>query len=254
MSACEGFVASLFIGRIRLSKKQEERVLGGDRVHSGTLSIDFTAYYGLMPPDGPGEERPALLVALHGWGENYRSMLKKLRPLRERAVLTVAPQGPHQFYLDVSSRKVGFNWLTVYDRDRAIADVNGYLARLIGALKATEVFDDERIFVLGFSQGSAMAYRFCVSGLCRVAGMISVCADMPADVAEALGDVALFPVLLAHGEADPLVGEGVVAHARETLEGHGFAHEAHCFSGGHEITPVLAGYIGGWIGRQGRES
>ena len=246
-------MAALLTGRTDLSKMQEEKVSDEGRVQSGTLKIDFTAYYGLMPPEGPREEQPALLIALHGWGENYRSMLKKLRPLRERAVLTVAPQGPHQFYLDVSSRKVGFNWLTVYDRDRAIADVNAYLARLIASLKDREVFDGGRVFVLGFSQGSSMAYRFCVSGLCRVAGMISVCAAIAADVAEALGGVAPFPVLLAHGEEDPLVDAVVVDHARAALSRHGFPHEAHCFSGGHEITPVLAGYIGAWIGRQGRE-
>jgi phospholipase/carboxylesterase len=234
-----------------LSMSHEKNEMNRDQIQSARLTVEFTTYHGLMAPKAPEDEPPALLIALHGWGENYRVMLKRLRPLSEGPVLTVAPQGPHQFYLDVASRKVGFNWLTVYDRDQAIADVNAYIARLITALKEKETFDQRRIFLLGFSQGSAMAYRFCTSGLYPVAGMISVCADLPLDVAEALPHTPPFPILLAHGEDDPLVGERIVTQAIETLDHLAFPFEAHTFSGGHEITPALAKHIGSWIARQG---
>ena len=75
-----------------------------------------SAYYVVQAPDRGIDSETRVLIVLHGWAQNARSFLRRFVGLRESNVLVVAPQGPHQFYLDLETRKVGFSWLTVYDR------------------------------------------------------------------------------------------------------------------------------------------
>jgi len=215
-----------------------------EEVHS--LSIETTAYYAVQEPERVPDSPPALLLALHGWGQNCRSFLRAFAPLRKHNLIVVAPQAPHQFYLDAGTKKVGFHWITLYDRKQSIQDVNGYIARLLEKLRGELLYDPERVVVLGFSQGSSMAYRFAISGLLRPVGMISCCSDLPPDVAETLGQVQPFPVLLAHGEEDTMVPETRITEAMEALSAHGFRYEAYRFSGGHQMTPELVEKVGEW--------
>ena len=223
---------------------------GGDQafgVRIEALKITLTAYYALQAPASSSSEPPALLMALHGWGQNCRHFMRNFRSLDKRNIMVVAPQAPHQFYLDAETRKVGFNWLTRYERDQSIADLNQYLFGMLEVIQRQEVFDPRRIFVLGFSQGASVAYRFAASGLVYPAGVIACCADLPADVAERLNEVGRFPVLLAQGRGDDLVPEAKVIAARKAFLDAGFVYEDFVYDGGHRITPELVEAVGEWV-------
>jgi len=226
--------------------------MGGTPQHGAfhALTIDLTVYYAVQPPDKTHTQAPALLLALHGWGQHCKRFLKAFQPLRDRNVLVAAPQAPHQFYVSLSPKKVGFNWLTLYHRDQGIADVNGYLARLLGVLQERYPYDPARIFLLGFSQGVSMAYRFAVSGGVQPAGLIACCSDLPPDVAKKLPSAVPFPVLLAYGADDTLVPEDKTHEAAAALAAHGFPFEEYRFAGGHEVTADLVAKVGGWMAAQ----
>lgn len=212
-----------------------------------SLVVPSTAYYAIAGPVAPAPEPPALLIALHGWGQNCRRMLRDLGPVRDHNVVVAAPQAPHPFYLDMESGKVGFHWLTRYERDQAVADTNALIARLVEALRERHPFDPARVFVLGFSQGCSMAWRFCVSGLVEPAGMIACGADLPPDVAEKLPGHRPFPVLLVHGREDTIIAPRKMHEAQATLTAKGYSFTAHEFEGGHEIPRDVADAIGRWI-------
>ncbi|MBI3117292.1 MAG: dienelactone hydrolase family protein [Candidatus Hydrogenedentes bacterium] len=219
-------------------------------VRVSPFTINLTVYYALQRPSSPDSALPAVLLALHGWGQNCKRFLRDFRPLEAHNILVVAPQAPHQFYLDMATKKVGFSWLTIYERTQAILDVNQYLRRLLDHIAQDTPYDPARVFLLGFSQGSSMAYRFAVSGLLQPAGLISCCSDLPPDVAEVLHAHAPFPVLLAHGEEDGLIPREKLSEAGNTLRQAGFPCEEHLFPGGHEITPGLVATIGDWMNQQ----
>ena len=160
----------------------------------------------------------------------------------------VAPQGPDQFYLDLmGGEKVGFNWLTNYDKPTRIADVNAYLAKLVAHASDHVEFDPKRIYVLGFSQGVSMAWRFAVSGLVAPAGVIGCCADLAPDVAEKLPTREAFPAFLVHGENDDFFPREKLDHAVETLEKYGFPYTIHLHNEGHTLPPAAVAAIGAWI-------
>lgn len=211
------------------------------------ITVPTTGYYAVAAPDAPGDRPPALLVALHGWGQNARKMLRDLAPLRAHNIVVAAAQAPHPFYLDMESGKVGFHWLTRYERDRAVADTNVFLATLIDTLRHTHPFDPARIYLLGFSQGCSMAWRFCVSGAVAPAGMIACGADLPPDVVEKLPGLPPFRTLLVHGRTDHIVPMGKMRDAEAGLRTSGFTPELLEFEGGHEIPREAAEQIATWI-------
>ena len=198
------------------------------------MTIEHSVYYATLEPRGDAEN-PPLLIALHGFAQRCNRFIAWFDALRDHGVLVVAPQGQHQFYLDIASKKVGFNWLTVYERDQSIADFIGYMRRLIERIGKTRTFDPERVFILGFSQGVSMAYRFAVSDGFRPAGLIACCADLPADVAAKLPATKPFPVLLQHGQDDPMAPPAKGDEAEAILRDHGFPVERHVYPAGHEI-------------------
>lgn len=216
------------------------------------LVSEFTVYYSVQVPEKEHADPPALLIALHGFGQNCQRILRDLVPLRERNILIVAPQGPDQFYLDLmGGEKVGFNWLTSYDKATRIADVNAYLARAVEKAGEHGTFDRNRIFILGFSQGVSMAWRFAVSGLVHPAGVIGCCADLAPDVAEKLPGLTPFPALLVHGENDDLFPKAKMEQAVQVLEQQGYPHEVYLHHEGHTIPRDAAERIGAWIEAQG---
>lgn len=214
------------------------------------LVVDFTVYYSVLRPATAINGPVPLLIALHGYGQKCKGFARWLRPLREHGILVAVPQGPHQIYMQLEPKKVGFNWLTIYEKERSIGDFLGYMKRLVDHLCEHECIDRSRIFVLGFSQGAAMAYRLAVSDVLPVRGVIACGADLPADVIERLSEREPFDVLLVHGDNDPIVPVSKSEVAEGELQRDGFRPERYRHDEGHTIPEDAVHAIGEWITRQ----
>jgi phospholipase/carboxylesterase len=211
-----------------------------------TLPIEIAVEYAVTRPD-QADTPPALLLILHGWGQTCRTIMRRFAPLRDSNLLLVAPQAPHPFYVSMDPKKVGFTWLTQYERDRAVEEVRQYIRRLMDRLASEELFDPHRVFIAGYSQGVSMAYRLAVSDGIRVAGLIACNGDLPPDVVDALPIGRRFPVLLVHGNADPLVPITKCDEAMQVLCEHGFEVDRRLHPGGHELPPRAVRQVGEWI-------
>lgn len=210
------------------------------------VQVHSSAYYALQEPDGGINQETQLLCVLHGWGQNSRSFLRRFTPLKAHNVLVVAPQGPHQMYLDMETRKVGFSWLTTYDRNRAVADLfelmDSVLAkvRVDGGITAAP-------YLLGFSQGVSIAYRYHLLGGRPAAGIIACGGDLPSDVRTAVGEAPSLPTLLIHGKRDGIVPLAKGEEAASILRDAGHQPECYYFDGEHVIPPEAVEKIAAWI-------
>ncbi len=211
------------------------------------LPIETTGYYCVQTPGQASDDSPAILIALHGFGQQRKGFMRQFAPLRKRNILVVAPQGPHQFYMQLEPKKVGFNWLTIYEKENSIRDFTGFMVRLLDELERTHGIARDRVFVLGFSQGCSMAYRLAVSGAVPTRGVIACCADLPSDVAEKLAVSAPFSVLLAHAEDDPIIPVAKADEAEQQLRVSDYAVERLRYTGGHTIPEDAVERIGDWI-------
>lgn len=201
------------------------------------MQIRHTVYFTIQTPAG-SSPHPALIV-LHGFGQRAEEFGKVFETLPARGILVAAPQGPHHFYPKFPAREVGFSWLTRYERDQSVADFIGYMQQFVELLKNEHAVDRARLYVLGFSQGVSMAYRFWVHQAAPVRGIIAVSSDLPPDVAARLSFTKPTKVLLVHGREDQMVSINKSREAETILRAHAIPVERLEFDGGHYV-PALA--------------
>jgi len=201
------------------------------------MQIRHTVYFTVQTPEGSGPH-PALIV-LHGFGQRAEEFSKVFETLPSAGILVAAPQGPHQFYPKFPAREVGFSWLTRYERDQSVVDFIGYMQQFVELLKTDYAVDLSRLYVLGFSQGVSMVYRFWAHGAAPVRGIIAVSSDLPPDVAERLSFMRPTNILLVHGREDQMVSINKAREAETILRAHSMPVELLEFDGGHYV-PSLA--------------
>jgi predicted esterase len=216
-----------------------------DVIARETLQYARTGYYAMRPPSGGAEAR-CMLLALHGWGQSARWFLRQFNALGALPIHTAAPQGPHQFYLDVGAKKVGFNWLTAFEKDDNIADANRFFDAVVAEAER-RASTGLPLYVLGFSQGSSMAWRYALHAGSRISGVISCCSDLPADVALRLPEMPPWRTLLVYGTDDAIVPQESIEAAQKSLRGLQWAHDVLEFEGGHELNAETIHEIGQWV-------
>ncbi len=189
-------------------------------------------------------EPSALVVFLHGYGANGEDLLGLSEVL--------APHLPGVAYLapDAPERCVGggfgFQWFPIpwidgspqalaeAGLDEAAADLNGFLdARLAEAGLAAD-----RLVLIGFSQGAMMSLHVAPRRDEAVAGVVAISGRLlRPERLEAEARVKP-PVLLMHGDQDPVVPFADMAKAGNALVAAGFPTFGHVMQGtGHGIAP-----------------
>ena len=212
---------------------------------NGRMRISHTVYYSVQVPEQKGP-RP-LLIVLHGFGQVAGQFVKVFEPLATKGVLVAAPQGANQLYTNLKERRVGFSWLTKYERDRSVSDFVAYMEQLYKLLQETCEVDSQRVFMLGFSQGVSMAYRTWAHSSLPVRGVIACGGDLPPDIIEQLEGLPPIEILLVHGRQDEEVSPDKAQEALKHLRAAGLKPELFDFEGGHVVPsralPMVEGMI-----------
>ncbi|MEO8010575.1 MAG: carboxylesterase [Dokdonella sp.] len=111
--------------------------------------------------------------------------------------------------------------------------------------------DSSRIFLAGFSQGAAMALCAGLRHGERLAGIIALSGYLPmhellaAERAPANVDV---PILIAHGNVDPVVPQALGMLARDFLRGLGYHVDWRSYTMAHQVCAEEIIDIRNWIG------
>jgi phospholipase/carboxylesterase len=113
----------------------------------------------------------------------------------------------------------------------AADDLNGYLDQQLAAHSLTA----DRLCVVGFSQGAMMAMHVVPRRSDAIAGVVAISGRLL--VPERLGEVVSKPpILLIHGDADPVVPFADMGTAGRALVAAGFQTFGHVMHGtGHGI-------------------
>jgi phospholipase/carboxylesterase len=211
------------------------------------MPVQTSSYHAVQVPVSHWDTTPppTLLLAMHGYGQACKNFIRTFSPFAEQNILVVAPQGLHQFYW--SNHRPAFSWMTSFEREQTITDNLAYMAQLYDTLQEEYTFDPERVFLLGFSQGVAMAFRFATAGHITPRGVIACGGDLPPDVADRIEEVTPFPAMVMHGTEDTIVPIEKSEACVEVLEQHQFPVETHFFEGTHEIPDAQVEAIGQWI-------
>ncbi|MCB2118121.1 alpha/beta hydrolase [Albidovulum sp.] len=186
----------------------------------------------------------AMVIFLHGYGADGADLLGLADPLAPHLPNTVflAPDAPEP----CRNNPFGRQWFPIPWLDGSSeAEAQAGLAQSVGDLNAffdarlaEEGMRPDQLAVVGFSQGTMMALHVLPRRADPVAGIVAFSGRLL--VPERLAAEALSkpPVLLVHGDQDPMVPFADMGVAGRALAEAGFETYGHVMKGtGHGIAP-----------------
>ena len=107
-----------------------------------------------------------------------------------------------------------------------------------------------RIVLAGFSQGGVVALHLALRSETRFAGVMALSTYVHDH--ENLADLISFasidtPILMAHGQMDPMIPITRAITSREALAGLGYDVQWHEYGMGHEVCPLEIADIARWL-------
>jgi len=213
-----------------------------------------------LPPASGGPAK-SLVILLHGVGADGNDLIG-LAPQWARALPDTAFLSPHAPY-PYDMAPMGYQWFSLTDRTPGalLAGVQGaaaLLAAFIDAELARRGLTDDRLALVGFSQGTMLALHIGLRRPRACAGVLGYSGALIGPETLAAEITSRPPVMLLHGDQDPVVPVRALAAAQQALRAQGVPVETHLRPGlGHGIDPqglalgegflsrVLAGAQGG---------
>jgi phospholipase/carboxylesterase len=186
----------------------------------------------------------ALVVFLHGYGADGADLLGLADVLAPHlpGVAFMAPDAPERCV----GGGFGYQWFPIpwidgspqaaaeAGLDAAAEDLNGFLdARL-----AETGLGPEALALIGFSQGAMMSLHVTPRRAAPLAGVVAISGRLLRPERLAAEAVVKPPILLMHGDQDPVVPFDDMGRAGDALVAAGFPTYGHVMQGtGHGIAP-----------------
>jgi len=215
-------------------------------VQTGPEQFEAGLIHRYQMPSGPGPYPTA--VMLHGrlGTEDVMWVFRKTIP---QPWLVVAPRAP-------LPDEEYFSWLRQppdkWPDLAAFAPAVEALARFLRALPSLYNADPERIYLLGFSQGAAVAFAAALMTpkLVRgVAGLVGFAPEVPPE--QVAGKLDGMPIFIAAGTQDRTIPYDRAQHAAELLRRAGADVEFHEYATGHKLPAAGIKDLRAWFNARG---
>lgn len=185
---------------------------------------------GPRQPAASGAKARQLIVLLHGYGADGNDLFG--------LVPVLAPHFPHAAFVSPNApfpctmAGFGYEWFPLQDRSAASIAAGVQMARpILNAFLDAEIaangLEDSQVALVGFSQGTMMSLDVglrrpkALAGIVGYSGRLVPTGDLAAEI------VSRPPVLMVHGDADPLVPVAAMHEAVATLKAHGVDAEGY---------------------------
>jgi phospholipase/carboxylesterase len=197
----------------------------------------------------PRGEPTALVVLLHGYGANGDDLIALAGGWRGRLpqAAFVAPNAPEE----IPGMPGALQWFALTFRDpgerwRGVVAARPALDRFLDAELARYGLRDDRLILVGFSQGTMLALHVGLRRRAAPAAIVGYSGLLAGP--EHLAEITVRPpLLLIHGAEDDLIPADALHIAREQLAQAGIGVEWHVREGlGHGIDPAgqrIAGHF-----------
>ncbi|MDN3525906.1 dienelactone hydrolase family protein [Halomonas sabkhae] len=203
-----------------------------------------------------GQVADACVFILHGLGadgRDFEPLVPALQLPPDANVRFILPHAP-RLAVTVNGGMVMPAWYDIIEMslDRQVDEAQlKESAQRIQALITEQIghgIAPERIIVVGFSQGGAVAYEAALSFPERLGGLLALSTYLATadslDYAEANRQL---PIEVHHGNMDPVVPESLGRSAVERLQSMGYAVEFRQYPMAHAVCPQQIGDISRWL-------
>ncbi len=192
---------------------------------------------------GQGAAR-SMVVFVHGYGADGADLLGLADPLTPHLPGTVfiAPDAPDR----CSGNPFGFQWFPIPWLDGSseaeaaagLARAAGMFDRFLDEVLAAEGLTAGKLALVGFSQGTMMSLHVAPRRSEPIAAVVGFSGRLLAPERLEAETVSRPPILLVHGDADPVVPVQSLPEAAQGLSAAGFEVYAHVSKGtAHGIAP-----------------
>lgn len=184
----------------------------------------------------------SLVILLHGYGSNGDDLISLAPHWRGELPSTVfvAPNAPEP----CPGAPGGFQWWALTSAERGarasgVARAAAVLDAFIDAELARYGLTEAELALVGFSQGTMMALQVGPRRSRTLAGIVGYSGTLADEAGLADPAITRPPILLIHGDADPMIPVAALHRAQAALVRAGFLVESHVSPGlGHSIDLV----------------
>jgi phospholipase/carboxylesterase len=194
------------------------------------------------PSFGPaaGGDPQQLVILLHGYGANGDDLIG-LAPAFAQVLPNAEFLSPNAPYPCEANPFGGLQWFELWQQegvDRLAQVRNG--TRIVDAFIDAELakrgLSDDKLVLIGFSQGTMLSLHVGMRRKAPCAGILGYSGRLESPETLAGEITAKPPVLMIHGEEDPMLAVDLMDKAAETLRENGVLVETHrCPGLGHGI-------------------
>jgi Predicted esterase len=192
------------------------------------------------------------ILALHGRGSNEQDLIGLASHL-PGGLFWISPRAP--FTLGPNS----YEWFRVKIIGRPdpeqVASALETIDHFIDEILTVYPIDPQKLFLLGFSQGSLLALCYALGHPARAAGVIAQSGYIPRHVNLEINetDVKNTPFILTHGEQDAMIPIDWARTSRDFLQKLGVYLSYYEFQMGHTVSMDSLEVISTWLEKQLRQ-
>ncbi|MCE9644798.1 MAG: phospholipase [Chloroflexi bacterium] len=198
-------------------------------------------------PAGPGPDAvyPTIL-ALHGRGSNESDLIDLANYLPKK-FLWISPRGTFDLGPDA------YEWFQISQVGKPdptrLANALNTIDKFIDEVIANYPVDKNKLYLLGFSQGSIVSMSYALTQPRRVSGIISQSGYIPHESGLQIDKINIKgkPFLLTHGIQDSVLPVDWARRSRDTLQKLETDLEYHEFNMGHTVTAESLAVINTWL-------
>ncbi|MEL1244506.1 alpha/beta fold hydrolase [Flavobacterium sp. DGU11] len=202
--------------------------------------MNLSLYHLVREPKVKQEKNPLLLL-LHGYGSN------------EEDLFSFAAQLPDEYFI-ISARApynlppYGHAWYAInFDEDMnkfsdeiQAKESRDLIGKFIDELIAAYPIDNEKVTLIGFSQGAILSYAVALTYPEKIARVAALSGYLNADIIEKNfqhKDISKLRFFISHGIVDQVIPVEWARKAPEFLKTLGLTEEYHEYPIGHGVAP-----------------
>jgi len=214
---------------------------------------DLSLYHLTHFPDSPSDPRPdsfyPTILALHGRGSNESDLIG-LADYLPKQFLWISPRGPFELGPD------SYEWFQITQVGKPdptrLANALTVIDKFINEIIENYPVNKNKLYLLGFSQGSIISMSYALTYPQRVAGVIAQSGYIPLESGLQIDDTGIKgkPFILTHGIQDSMLPVDWARRSRDTLQKLGTKLEYHEFNMGHNISAESLAMINIWLENQ----
>jgi len=180
-----------------------------------------------------------IVFVFHGYEQLANDFIQNFTPIQSDNRFIIAPEGLNKFYVKGFRGNVGASWMTKEDRESEINDYLNFLNNIYSEY-SSQINDNTKITLFGFSQGCATASRWFVDSNFNNTELILWGSFIPPDINyDKLRSILKTRLKIVIGDEDEFISEDRIKSGEEILIEKNIIYELIKYPGKHKVQPGL---------------